>query len=555
METFLPIVIAGIVTYLLARLVAVHITTRAAIFVALSSPAWYAIYRLETDLHANLFAVTLFLFALVLLSSARSIRDPRSLSGLAIIGLASFTHIESTVFLVAVTLASSMTKLRPYPFRLAFAATVTIIPALYFYIVHILQLTASSGGTLQFSAPEPFESWIIALGPLIPLTIVGLVWSIVRPRSWLEIFASTWGIGCLVIGFSQYVTPQTIMFAQRAVILIPTPLLAGLGAYRLNQTLPGMLAAVKSVKIPTRLIRIGIPAILLMILAISWPVTSLSVAPNEKIFLTSAEALQLDSVRANIKFSSTPIFVFNDVDEFAGGLANLYDNWLGAKIGPHLSYLGLTDYLVRLEQTPFSNTVSQTISAEFWQQILAAGITTRASLLQHPMIIMSEFYRPFPLPTYLSPLFVQVSPGIFMDNATRLASLGNVTLPLYIIFGAHSGGWYGTPASWTESLHAYEVFDSVPPVVQVSFPFATPSKGTYTLGLRYWDGSGNNFTVEVDGNPIGTIAYNNTLSPVIRYFHGVPVSQGTHSVTIVIGNAPSVARRYASLDYLVLSTP
>jgi hypothetical protein len=167
---------------------------------------------------------------------------------------------------------------------------------------------------------------------------------------------------------------------------------------------------------------------------------------------------------------------------------------------------------------------------------------------------MSEFYRPFPLPNYISTLFSQVSPGIFIDNATRLRSLGNVTLPLYIIFGAHSGGWYGTPASWAKSLESYEVFDSVPPIVQASFLFGTPSKGNYTLGLRYWDGSGNNFTLIVDGNPLGIIAYNNTLTPAIRYFSAVPLSQGTHSLTIVVSNTPSVVRRYASLDYLVLST-
>src|SRR5207249_4753266 len=130
------------------------------------------------------------------------------------------------------------------------------------------------------------------------------------------------------------------------------------------QTLPRALEKVKSLRILTRVIKIGIKATLLTFLALSWLVTSASVAPNEKIFLTSAEAQQLEWVSTSIRFANTPIFVYNDVDEFAGGLANLYDNWVGAKVGPHLSYLGLTDYLVQLEQTPFSNTVSQTISAE-----------------------------------------------------------------------------------------------------------------------------------------------------------------------------------------------
>jgi hypothetical protein len=311
---------------------------------------------------------------------------------------------------------------------------------------------------------------------------------------------------------------------------------------------------VKTVSLARRYIRTVTIVAIFVTLALSWPVTALIEAPNEVVFLTSAEYKQLQWVSTNIKFPNTPIFMFNDVDEYAGGLAQLYDNWVSANVGAHLSYLGLTDYLVHLEQTPFSNTISQTISSAFIQQIRTAGITTKAALLQHPIIIMSDFYRPFPLPTYTSTLFSQVSPGIFIDNATRLEALRNVTLPLYIIFGAHSGGWYGAPAPWAQSLDTYEVYDSVPPTVQASFLFGTQPGGTYTLGLRYWDGSGNDFTVAVDGAPLGTIVYNNTGSPAIRYFSGIPLSQGTHSLTIVVSNTPTVIRRYVSLDYLVLST-
>jgi len=547
-EIFFPIVLAGSITYLLARLVLVNLTTRAALFVALSTPGWYAAYRLQADLHANLLALTLFVPALILLSRTKSVRDPRCLLGLALLVLASLTHIESTLFLVFVTLISSVSKLRPYPFKLVIAATAVIMPATLFYAGHLLGVLVSSGGSLEFSTAQPLDSWIIPLGPLLPFSAIGLVWSSVRPRYWVEIFAAVWGVLSIVVGISQYVSPQTVIFAQRAIILFPTPLLAGLGIYRLIQLLPRL----KTWRIPSRYVRTGVIIAIFAILALSWPVASVSAAPYEKIFLTSGEYQQLEWVSSNMRFLNAPIFVYNYIDEFAGGLAHLYDSWVSAKVGSHLSYLGLPDYLVQLEETPFSDLISRTISGEFMQQIRNAGIGTKTALLQHPIVLMGEFYRPFPLPTYTSTLFTEISPGVFVDNSTRLESLANVTLPLYITFGTHSGTWGGTPASWAKSLAAYEVNDSVPPVVQASFGIMIQLTGTFTLGLRYWDGSGSNLTIAVDGNTIGSIGYNDTRSPAIRYFPGIVLPQGVHTLTVAIDNS-STAARYASLDYLVFS--
>jgi hypothetical protein len=351
-----------------------------------------------------------------------------------------------------------------------------------------------------------------------------------------------------VVGISQYFSPQTVIFAQRAIILFPTPLLAGLGIHRLIQILPRL----KTWRIPSRYVRTGVIIAIFAILALSWPVASVSAAPNEKIFLTSGEYQQLEWVSANMKFLNTPIFIYNDIDEFAGSLAHLYDSWVSAKVGSHLSYLGLPDYLVQIEETPFSALISRTISGEFMQQIRDSGIGTKTALLQHPIVLMGQFYRPFPLPTYTSTLFTEVSPGVFIDNSTRLESLANVTLPLYITFGTHSGTWGGTPASWAKSLAAYEVNDSVPPVVQASFGIRIQLAGTFALGLRYWDGRGNNLTIAVDGNTIGSIRYNNTQSPAIRYFLGIVLPQGVHTLTVAIDNLATTAT-YASLDCFVFS--
>ncbi len=550
LELFIPAVLAGAIPYLMSRFVTVHLDRRTAIFVVLATPGWYAIYRLEADLHANLLALALFLLAIAQLSRAKSLHDRRGILGIGLVGLASFAHIESTLFFVGVTVVSSLVGRAGFPLRGAFAMALASAPAAGFYLAHLSQLLVASGGTFEFSSPQTAEVWLIELGPLVPLSIIGLLSSSVRPRNWLGIFATTWGVASLAVGLSQYVDPQTVIFAQRAVLLFPTPLLAGLGIHKVYE----LITARKTISISWRYVRLGALGGIFILLAVSWPFATSSAVPDQKIFITSQEYQQLRWVSTNMKFTNTPVFVFNDVDGFAGGLAQLYENWVSATVGPHFSYVGLPDYLVQLEDTPFYNTISQTVSREFLQQIRNAGITTTSALLEHPIIIMSDFYRPSPLPTYTAALFTEVGPGIFVGNATRLQSLASITLPLYITFGPHSGAWYGKPASWTESNSAYEVYDAVPPTVQASFEIGTRVAGTFTLGLRYWDASGNNLTIAVDSSQIGTIAYEDTNSPVVQLFPGIALSQGIHVVTITIANSPTPVR-YASLDYLALSGP
>lgn len=545
LELFLPIILAASIPYLLGKLSILHLDRNTSLAIVLSAPAWYAIYRLQADLHANLLALVLFLSALGLMSRQTSLRSPRCAIGLGLIALASFTHIESTLFFVFVTFVSSIRPPRFFDLRVVLVQILVVAPAALLYLAHLSQVLFASGGTLDFSAPEDAATWLITLGPLLPLCILGLAATLFRPQERLERFVSVWGIAAVAVGLSQYLSPQTVIFAQRAVLLFPTPILSGIGFRRLV-----IIATRVRITIPH--VRFGKPALtgsLLLILALSWAITSVNSVANEKIFISSGAYQQLRWVSSNVKFSNTPIFLFNDVDEYAGGLAQLYDNWVSATVGPHLSYVGLVDYLVRVEETPYFSTVSQTISSEFIQQIRNSGITTTNALMQHPIILMGDFYRPYPLPTYTSSLFMQVSPGIFIANNSLLHLMNNVTLPLYVTFGPHSGDWYGDPSNWVESHNAYEVYDAITPVVQASFKIGIQSTGTFAFGLRYWNGSGNNLTVSVDGGAIGIVAYNNTNIPAIRSFQGISLVSGIHTLTITIANSPASAR-YASLDYV-----
>jgi hypothetical protein len=548
-EIVLPVILIASLPYLLSRLVLKQLDARAATLVVLSTPAWYAVYRITADLHANLFALTLVVGALIPLSQARILRSRETVMGLGLVGLASLAHIESTLFLTSIIVLAGLVSWGRYPFRVMVALAMIIVPATVLYVVHLEGILALTGGTLELTTPMTLEAWLLFLGPLLPFTAFGLVTSFRNRIGWLEALAFSWGLASIVVGLSQYVTPQTVLFARRSVILLPTPILAGLGAFSLLQLLGGLKLTLPVCK----KFRFPMVGLMVVFLVVSWPtVYALGGQQNHRVFLSSPEYQQLVWVHSNLRSTSTPIFMFNDVDQYAGSLASLYDNWLSVVVGDHLSYLGLVDYLVQLEETPFSEPVARATSTSFMQQIRDSGITSRTGLLQHQIILLSDFYRPFPLPTYMSNLFVQVSPGIFVDDPIALASISRVTLPLYTSFIDHSGSWGGVNENWTRSGEAYEVYyDGPAPMnIDVSFFLGVATSGNYSVGLRYWDQTGNNLTITLDSKIVGSIYYDNAKTPILREFRQNFLTAGIHTFTITIEQSP-YPLQWASLDYLV----
>ncbi len=545
-EIYLPFALSALLPCLLSRLTLIHSDARLATLVALATPGWYAVYRIGADLHANLLGLVLMLAALIFVSKANSTRRIYQAGGLILVSVASFTHIETTLFFVMLILITSLTPLATCPFRIAASAGIVTVPATVVYIGHLLDLRAISG-TFALYSPSPFVFWLIAFGPLLPLTILGLIVSTSRRRSWLEIFAASWGLAALLIGVSQYVSTETSIFAQRAALLIPTPFLAAVGMLHLQ----GWASRFKRDFAGLRFSPKQIVAVSFILLALSWPLAyGYSAAVDQRVFLTPSAFQKLQWISNNLKTATSPIFVYNDFDQDAGGYGDLYNNWVSAIVGPHLSYLGLVDYLVQLQETPFFNPVSRTISALFMEQIHDAGITNKYLLLQHPIILVEDFHRLFPLPLYTINLFDKVQEGVFVSNQTKLQGLTSVTVPLYSSLTDEVGLWHPVQRSWAESIYALET-ERGPPArdIEASLFLRISSTATFALAIRYWDGSGNSMGISLDGRSIGTVVYNNAQRPAIWSQTGILLNEGLHTMTIRIGQNPAIPQ-YASLDYV-----
>ena len=546
LEIVLPILLSSLLPFLISRLALVNNDFRFSTFATIAVPGWFVIYNLGASLHANLLGLVFILAATPLILKSQTIRQPRAIIGLVLIATASFTHIETTLFFVGLMFILSV-ALSGFPKRIAIVAIAVVLPAAIIYIIHLLQLVSLTGYSLPVYTLEPILFWFEIFGPLLPLAILGLTLVLRGKRTSLESLIMLWAGASILIGLSQYLDPQTYTFAQRAAGLVPVPFLAAIGLRRL-----GTLSVSRRLGrfSPAHLQRALLVASLILLVA-SWPTSYVADAPvDQRVFLSPSAYQRLQWVSANLKFLSTPIFVYNDFDTNAGGLGDLYDNWVGAIVGTHLSYLGSIDYLVQVQQTPYSNIVSRLHSAIFEKELRDVGITSRAVLLSHPIIIVADFYNPSPLPTYYATYFNEVSKGVFVGNITRLAAIDNVTISLAASITDSSGPWYHELTGWAKSVNTLQIYtNSSRNNVEAYFPIAVFSNGNYTFSLHYWDGAGNDLNVFLAGQALGTVTYNNTQSPLTRTFDPVYLNSGTYYVNIRINQGPGIAK-FASLDYL-----
>src|SRR5713226_3662181 len=131
--------LAATFPYLLSRLPLINRDLRMATAVAVATPGWYAVYDIAGDKHANLLGLVLILAALPLLFRSKSIRQSQGILGLVFIGIASFTHVETTMFFVTIIIISSV-AFSIFPPRIAFLAAAVTLPATVIYISRVFQL-------------------------------------------------------------------------------------------------------------------------------------------------------------------------------------------------------------------------------------------------------------------------------------------------------------------------------------------------------------------------------------------------------------------------------
>lgn len=534
-----------------------------AAYATLFSACWFAVYRLSADLHANLLGLVFLLaasrFFLVNYGREKSTRVGWLWFSI-ITFLASFTHIETTIFFTFILLASLLQfcLLTPTKARLkrTLAGILLILlpalPGIILYVERVIHLLSYTQGTMLSNAQISPFFWAACLGPLIPLEILGfyliLGSNFTRKRN-LEynVFISSWALTSISFALAHYVLPGAQIFSERALILFPTPLLAATGVkailwLRLNRSIdPLQFTHGRATSV----------CLVFALFISSTVITYTYTSPFYfKVNITDSAYEKLLWLSNNHRSKRSPIFLFNDYDQWAGGLGDMYNNWVEAIYGEHYSYLGHLHFFLATKETPFTSKVSQQISAIFLERMTKDGVFHASEPFRHEAILVTDFYLPSPLPKYYEDFLEEIHEGIYVLNTTKYKEPKSTRIPLYCSLKSSSEGWYSIRRNWAQSIHTLE-FSSQKPSGESYCEFAVPiaEPGNYGLALRYWDGFGSEMALELNGELLDKIEYKGAGEPANFTIKTGFLPAGVHILRIKL-QYETGRSQYASLDYL-----
>lgn len=419
------------------------------IFTMLFATTWFAVYRLGADLHASLLALVFLLtssYFFLIRFDEKSVKS-RSFWFLPILMAASFIHPETTIFFAAIFLISAFlsyfrhyrdTTVK-YSFRKLILDSVLIVlfmlPSAILYFIQLSDLLTQTSGLIASFPALKITKWIAYMGIFFPIAIPIFFFSFQKnfrkKHCPFDDFVVAWTVLSIAIAIGHYVVPIMAVFSERALILFPTPFVFSIGlaisiknfprsaTKRANNILETVYVKVFKKERPLknifrRTLKVIKVMTIIMIFVSSFTLTAYYVKPSMMVFISQSEYEKITWLSNNYQLSTPPIFVYNDFDESAGELANRNNNWIQFIYGEHYLYLGDIDSLLALKETTFESLESQTYSKYFINNMIRDDVFNKSNLLQHKIIIISDFYLPGPIQTHTNVPLEEIYDGIFI---------------------------------------------------------------------------------------------------------------------------------------------
>jgi hypothetical protein len=563
-EIFFPIILAVLLAGACGYLAKKNLGAEVAIYTVLLCTMWFALYRIGTDLHPNLLALVIVIFALAVFPPWKT-KNKTSMSKRLLfyimIFLASLVHIESVLFLsfiIVCTLViadfknSSNGRISKI-LKDIIPLCIALAPSTILYYYRLTRLVDYSNGNPVFLPPLSIDLWLAYIGFLLPFAIYGAVSlftekTISQPKKGNSLsqpyvtFIVVWAVASIGIAALNYASPTLSIFSERALMLFPGPLLAALGLKKIIDLARTSHHSKRAQQI------IGI-AILIALVTSGWTITYLTVAHNHRVFI-SETANQRLAWLADHKFSEAPIFIFNDYDEYAGHLAKLNNDWVQALYGDHYSYVGRLDFLLAKQETPFESVTSQTISSMFIDKMVKDGIFNGTQDFgNHEIVVITDFYSNSDVETDYKNILNEISDGIYVVDKSQLEHQQKNHISFYSNIYWASEGWYRVERNWTQAPYALEYGSPEPDSrIHLTTIFAITDQGKYLVTISYWDGNGNDIQIALNNTSLGTIQYTQTEAPK-NYSMSASLQPGVYYFEISLDDNPGLWQ-YACLDSL-----
>jgi len=416
-ESTIPLLLTVFLLYLTSRFPGIK-NSIAKGLVLLSFSSWPIIYRFIADLHPALFG-TVFSFAAVNILLNKPLHNKynrvTAFKLFILILLASLAHIETAnYFILSAIFASFIKTFMDKSFKKDFSSVIKksyiflpifVIDVLYFKHLNKLMSLSSAGQILK----DP----TVIIGGFVFVTAYMLLLSYLlvskRVRSTTSI--SLYYLICLstIVFVSFILVPiytRIYPYFERALITFPYPLVIG--------TLLEVLLSSNVKRTSWRLI-------VVVSLSLCLAFSSVIIAHNSRLHLrtwiTKEAYSALLIVNPYCENVDIAIFVFYDLDQYAGGLAYLYDSWITLLCGKHYSYLGTVDNLLNGSTTVFFNVFSKEASIKFYNRLMNDQIIKKIRECNDDIfiIIVKDFYR-----AEIPQNFEEVSSQIYIAQVSKL---------------------------------------------------------------------------------------------------------------------------------------
>jgi len=503
------------------------VLTLLSIVVLLSS---YAFIRMTRDLYANLLCIVFLQFALVLLFDLRKGPFSRTSIGLYLSTLLMLvTDVEIGGFGVLVLVISIIVGQHGETWTSVRRTALPILGGLstgfLLWLPFIMDYLKVS--TLLAGAPgsADWPAILLELGglALIPLWGVGFAYSL-----WQLKRKNGEGDSFILVGWVLTVVISTtilVLFhpeiAFRVALLLPLCFLLPKGVQLLGNI---------SQKIRTRGVLIRIIGLVVLLV-----VSSVVAATSSSTFMS-----QTTSGVTSPFFTEQQYHTLHDLGNFLGSKhfdpsaivfliypenritqpqavsswTNLYDNWIYATIGPHITYYGTLENFTFHVPIQFASVDEQSTF-----QLYSSMFATSMSYSKVNLVIVSFFYAGNQLG--LSQFSTPVK-GVFLDQVSLPRSEGSGWMPAFYSI-AQTGGYF-RPENWSLSGYALESYTPVASTpfnnFRADFSIYSSVTHSYNLDIRMFDFGPSNspILVSIDNAELFAINYYGSLTP--RVFSG-----------------------------------
>lgn len=581
----LPIFFAFLSTFLIGVLLFQWFKDSVLAFLgAAFSFVWIAPYALASNLFAQLLGLNLSLIWLAYAFKPQT-KKVRGLFYLVFL-LAAITHVYTMIFLYLAFILSNLTtwiftskndkqnnSRKQIVTHCLILGVLVVLPLflstvlmnstrVFGPLLNPQQIEESARGVRQISPSLLFVSFGANLIFTMPIAFVFVLASFVRSRGLAEklkySFILWWTAVASALPFVSYVFPHLISLTERIIIIMPIPILAALFARKLLH----MLSRTAEKRIQN--CRIGrvvrsqrVKGVLLS--AIVVPMFLANVCPIQdnvgsylRSWITQDTLDSLESLR-QIPLSEKPLFVINANEEAIADLAGLWDNTIGAYVGPHYTYLGPIQNLANLQRTVFYFKPSDIWSIKFFDQLNQSQILSYDGLANRSTILLKSFYT---LKDYEIPYVHNAGDGIFLLDFGKLWTnrsqlIDKAFLQAYTDVTEKAGHWYGINREWSSNPYVLELYANVSGNEYASYTFYVSNSSVFSVKMRYFDFAGYDVPLDfcIDNETIMQVKYKGTGKPEILEVSTPFLFNGWHEISIRVASQGVLL---VNLDYILV---